>query len=272
MTNAQPLVSIIMPAYNAEMYIQEAIDSVLGQNYKNWELIIINDGSTDLTEKFIHKYNDERIKYYYQKNAGVSVARNIGMVHAKGEFLTFLDADDALTEISIALRVECFCNNEDTDLVHGIASIRTENLEIEQRASEPFKYSKLLDLVLKLDNRLFFNPSYMIRASKIANLKFKVGMTHCEDILFLFSLLHQGCRYNSVSHRVYLYRVSGTSAMSNIDAMIKGYLELLASIKSKKISYVRTIRMRLKIIRIVLSWSIRSGNLSNLRNIYKAIV
>ncbi len=272
MPNTQPLVSIIIPAYNAEKYIQEAIDSVLEQSYQNWELIIINDGSTDTTEKIIYSYADERIKYHYQKNAGVSAARNSGMALARGGFLTFLDADDALTRDSIGLRVNYFVENSDVDLVHGIASIRNENLKIEHRTSEPFKYDQLLDLVLKLDNRLFFNPSYMIRYDKIANLKFKVGMTHCEDILFLFSLLYQGCSYDSVSQRVYLYRVSGSSAMSNIDAMIKGYLELLASIKEKKISYFRTTRMRLKIIRIVLSWSIRSGNLKNLTNIYKAIM
>lgn len=272
MTKLQPLVSIVMPAYNAEQYIEEAIESVLRQSYENWELIIVNDGSTDSTEQIIHFYNDQRIITLCQKNTGVSAARNFGMENAKGDFLTFLDADDALTPDSVKLRIDCFTQNSDVDLVHGIASIRNENLTIEHRISEPFKYDGLLDLVLKLDNRLFFNPSYMIRTNNLKDIKFKVGMTHCEDILFLFSLLHQGLSYCSVAQKVYLYRVSDSSAMSNIDAMILGYLELLNSISAKNISYVRTVRVRLKIIRIVLSWSIKSKNLKNIKIIFKAIL
>ena len=78
MNNSSPLVSIITPAYNAQKYIAQAINSVLSQTYKNWELIIINDGSSDNTEDIINSFCDERIIVISQSNGGVSSARNRG--------------------------------------------------------------------------------------------------------------------------------------------------------------------------------------------------
>ena len=90
------LVSVIIPAYNAGLYIEETVRSVLAQTHKNLELIIINDGSTDNQDVIINKLlsEDKRIQYITQKNAGVSAARNHGYKLSKGEYLGFLDADD----------------------------------------------------------------------------------------------------------------------------------------------------------------------------------
>lgn len=91
------LVSIIMPAYNAEQYIAEAIESVLKQTYTNWELIIVNDCSTDATEQFAKKYQeqDKRIKLHsLPENKGVANARNIALQNAVGRYIAFLDSDD----------------------------------------------------------------------------------------------------------------------------------------------------------------------------------
>ena len=91
------LVSIITPAYNSEKYIAETIESVLNQTYKNWEMIIIDDCSTDKTSKLVNDYilADSRIKLVsLNKNGGVSNARNIGLSKARGAFVAFLDSDD----------------------------------------------------------------------------------------------------------------------------------------------------------------------------------
>ena len=88
-------VSVIIPAYNADRYICEAIDSLTAQGYENLEIIVIDDGSTDSTEKAIaHLVGNGVIKYFYKKNGGVSSARNLGLEKARGEFIGFLDADD----------------------------------------------------------------------------------------------------------------------------------------------------------------------------------
>lgn len=88
------LVSVMMPAYNAEQYIGQAIESVLDQSYPHWELIIVNDGSTDRTVDIALLFADPRIKIIHQDNSGESAARNTALKHMQGEFVAFLDADD----------------------------------------------------------------------------------------------------------------------------------------------------------------------------------
>jgi len=89
-----PEISIIMPAYNQEQYIQDAIESVITQSFSDWELIIVDDGSTDRTSEVMESFVDSRIRCFYQSNQERSAARNIGLTHATGQFVAFLDADD----------------------------------------------------------------------------------------------------------------------------------------------------------------------------------
>lgn len=101
------LVSIIMPAYNAEKYIREAILSVLAQTYSFWELIVVDDGSTDRTPLFVKELqlNDGRIIYYYQKNGGLGAARNAGFKIAKGKWICLLDSDDLWCQNKLELQM-----------------------------------------------------------------------------------------------------------------------------------------------------------------------
>ena len=89
----EPLISVIIPTYNRSQYICEAIDGALEQTYKNIEIIVVDDGSTDSTKDVLTKYGSN-VKYIYQNNAGPSVARNSGIKQSKGELLAFLDSDD----------------------------------------------------------------------------------------------------------------------------------------------------------------------------------
>ncbi|MFH7012571.1 glycosyltransferase family 2 protein [Flavobacterium sp. FlaQc-52] len=86
--------SIIIPLYNKEDFIENTIQSVLDQNFQGFEIIIVNDGSTDKSEEKVFQFNDSRIHYFSKKNEGVSIARNFGIDKAKANFITFLDADD----------------------------------------------------------------------------------------------------------------------------------------------------------------------------------
>jgi len=88
------LVSIMMPAYNAERYIALAIESVLAQSYPEWELVVVNDGSSDATAEIVAGYSDPRIKLIHQENSGEATARNTALDHMQGELVAFLDADD----------------------------------------------------------------------------------------------------------------------------------------------------------------------------------
>ena len=95
---SKPVFSIIMPVYNVEQYISEAIESVLNQSFKDFELLIINDGSTDNSPKIAEyfKEKDSRILIFHQKNQGLSAARNFGIKNAKGTFIYFMDSDDLI--------------------------------------------------------------------------------------------------------------------------------------------------------------------------------
>lgn len=101
---SKPLVSIIMPCYNVEKYIEECIKSVIAQTFTLWELIIVNDGSTDRTGKICEKYSrlDLRIQYFEEKNAGVAAMRNIGLQHAQSDWIMFIDSDDVVAENAVS--------------------------------------------------------------------------------------------------------------------------------------------------------------------------
>ena len=92
--DTQSLISVIIPTYNAAAFIEQALDSVLAQSYRQFEVLVVNDGSTDNTETIIKNYSDTRIRLISQDNGGLSNARNTGIRSARGDYLAFLDADD----------------------------------------------------------------------------------------------------------------------------------------------------------------------------------
>lgn len=110
-------VSVIIPTYNQDKYLCEAIDSMLGQTYKDFEIIVINDGSTDNTEKILGEYGD-KIKWKSQKNKGSAVARNSGISMAKGEYITFLDSDDVAMPNRLELSVDYLDKHPAVGLVY----------------------------------------------------------------------------------------------------------------------------------------------------------
>ena len=95
-----PLISLVIPVYNVEKYLDKCMESVLAQTYDNYEVILVDDGSTDNSGKMCDEYaeRDSRVTVYHQKNSGVSVARNVGIENAKGEFISFIDSDDWVDE------------------------------------------------------------------------------------------------------------------------------------------------------------------------------
>jgi glycosyltransferase involved in cell wall biosynthesis len=119
----KPLVSIIIPNYNYADYVGEAIDSALNQTYENLEVIVVDDGSKDDSPDILKNYGN-KINAIFQKNAGVSAARNNGVKHSTGEYIAFLDADDAWLPEKIQKQVELFEKDKSLGLVHvGVEDI-----------------------------------------------------------------------------------------------------------------------------------------------------
>ena len=114
-----PLVSIVTPTFNRADYLRVAIDSVLVQTYANFEHLIVDDGSTDDTAGVIDSYGDERIRYFRQENQGQSVARNLGIEQSRGEFICFLDSDNAWVPEKLRQQVEAFQSHPEAGVVYG---------------------------------------------------------------------------------------------------------------------------------------------------------
>lgn len=123
-----PLVSVVLPTYNAAKFLSSAIESILNQTYKNVELIVVDDGSTDSTMDILKKYTG-RIKCLYQNNSGPNAARNTGILAAKGKLIAYQDADDVSLPTRIEEQVKFLLNNPEKSMVHtGMTNINSDGV------------------------------------------------------------------------------------------------------------------------------------------------
>jgi len=124
-----PEISVIIPFYNASDFINETIESVMNQSFSDWEIILVNDGSTDNSLDKVHSYLSEKIKLYSQTNKGVSEARNYGFLKSKGKYVVFLDADDLLSKYFLEKRY-CFLEkNQNFGMCCGEIIMFQESIE-----------------------------------------------------------------------------------------------------------------------------------------------
>ena len=139
MKKNNPLISVVMPVYNAEKYLDEAITSLLIQSYENFEILAINDGSTDSSVEILKKYAsiDTRVKIISQKNKGIVAVLNRGIDEAKGEYIARMDADDVSFPNRFKDQIETFQNNPDADLVYGDFEVIDEQSRFMYRELTP---------------------------------------------------------------------------------------------------------------------------------------
>lgn len=119
--NFYPIVSIILPTFNRSNYLERAVDSVLKQTFKDWELIIVDDGSTDDSFSLINNYlmNHENIRYIKHSNRRTALSTNAGIQTSIGEFITFLGSDDEFKPEHLQLRIDFMLNNTEIDFIYG---------------------------------------------------------------------------------------------------------------------------------------------------------
>lgn len=210
----QPLVSIIIPCYNAEKFLYKTIQSVVSQNYSNLEILCINDGSTDSTEQIINGFGDERINYLYKENSGVSDTRNKGIEIATGKYVVFLDSDDIFSPEFIEKRVTFLEEHKE----YGFCSSRVikinENEEVVTRDSRgPYTPSLLEDILLYKDGISTCPSIFMIRKRVLNehNIRFNVHLSSSADRFFLIELsMHCSCGFIEKGAELY-YRIHGES-------------------------------------------------------------
>ncbi len=195
-------VSIIVPIYNAEKFLDKCINSVLNQTYDDYELILVNDGSTDKSEEICSKYcntkkydKNAKIKYIFQTNSGVSAARNKGIDIAEGEFITFVDSDDYLDEKYLDTMIKAQ-NNYNTDLTvcAYVNYSNNENKHICKAFPQTTFYCNE-EIQKEVVPRIFYNNALSALANPICrlykaeiikknNLRFKENLYYNEDKLF----------------------------------------------------------------------------------------
>ena len=112
-----PLVSVIMPVYNSENTVRRALDSILAQTYSNYEVIIVDDGSSDSTCQIISEYSSS-VEYFHQENAGASAARNKGITQSKGELVAFIDSDDMWYPEKLEIQVNAYLKEPEASIIH----------------------------------------------------------------------------------------------------------------------------------------------------------
>ena len=259
LAEVQGMVSVVMPAFNAAKVIGEAISSVLAQTYPHWELLITDDGSNDDTAVVVRSFNDSRIQLVQQSNQGVSAARNRGLEIARGEFITFLDADDALPPRSLESRVQLLLREPSVDVVNGIFIVTGPKLTMQLKQRLPGSRGLLLPSLLRLDQRVFHNVCFLFRKCLLGQVRFQSGMTHAEDLLFFIELAaRNNPTFAPVADATYLYRTGMNSAMANLDGWERGYFQLLHQLRRiPQVSWRQRLPTHLRIARILLATWLR---------------
>ena len=151
-----PFVSVIIPTYNRAVSIGRAIESVLGQTYVEYEIVVVDDGSTDNTQQILKTY-DGLIKCIAQKNAGVSAARNAGIQIARGEWIAFLDSDDQWFPNYLKLQIECI--ERSPEIIAQVSNAVT--IYRDGRKEDHFLGTKLLPLFLDKESVVLRRPLYI---------------------------------------------------------------------------------------------------------------
>jgi glycosyltransferase involved in cell wall biosynthesis len=189
-------VSVLISVYNGEKHIASAIESILNQTFINFELIIIDDGSNDSTKNIINSFKDSRIKYFYQKNSGISVALNYGLSVSRGKYIAKLDADDISYPSRLSTQFNYMENNPNCVVCGSYADV----IDNEGTYIYTFKVPVLNNDIQK--NMIHYNCIIHSASFYRRDIAMKIGgyyepiRQHFEDYMFLSALIKNGNAYN----------------------------------------------------------------------------
>lgn len=252
-----PLISVIIPIFNAEKYLEDCLKSVEIQTYKNIEVILVDDGSTDSSKNIckIFTDRDERFKYCYQENKGVSEARNRGLILARGEFIAFADSDDLLhkdfvktqyrniSELNVDIAISQYTRFYEREYISGINTSSNTNNTNDENNCDDGDISKALlynpddsiNLILKDSTYAGYTWNKMFRASLLKNdeglvIPFDTSLHMCEDLYFCCQAIKNTEKIAFTEEKLYYYfeNVDGISSgkfskklLTHIDALEK---------------------------------------------------
>ena len=221
-----PKVSIIIPAYNRADMILTALKSVLAQTYPDWEAIIVDDGSSDNTREVVAVVKDARVRYIYQENMGLPGARNTGIRASSGEYVAFLDSDDAFLPEKLMLQVPVLDDDPQIGLVAG-GFVEVDMNMRPLHEIRPWVKNPTLDLLDWVRTCSFCVGSPLVRRSWLdkAGL-FDENMRFVEDWDLWLRLASMGCRMQWLKEPVYLYRMHASSMVRQAVMMKNGMIAM----------------------------------------------
>lgn len=232
-----PSVSIIVPVYNCEKYIERCINSILNQTYTNIEVIIINDGSTDNSHKIVKNLIriDNRIKYIEQENRGPSEARNKGIEKSTGDYLMFIDSDDSISDRYVEEMINIMLDKE-YDIVccgykdiskYGIVNCNDFNMK------DNLSLYDVIDMVCNGTGGVLWSKIFKKDIVIKQNIKLNKDIFMCEDLIFVLQYILHCKSFGFIDEHLYTYnRLNESSISSNISMnYIKNYIDLCKSIE-----------------------------------------
>ncbi|EGW38474.1 glycosyltransferase family 2 protein [Desulfosporosinus sp. OT] len=207
-------VSVIMPAYNAEKYIEKAINSVLNQSYDQFELIVIDDGSEDNTAEIIKAMviKDKRVHFFRnEKNRGVSASRNLGIAQSIGDWIAFLDSDDMWRSEKLEKQINLIRNNEHANLIYTGLSFMDEN---DNPNSYVLKIPELVKYKDLLKQNIIACSSVLVKKQCLSGLKMERDDMH-EDFAMWLKILKTESYAYGINEPLLIYRLSKNSKSGN---------------------------------------------------------
>jgi glycosyltransferase involved in cell wall biosynthesis len=268
-----PAISVILPVYNCEKYIGKAIDSVLRQTFTDFELILINDGSTDQSENIILSFTDPRIVYIKnEKNCGLIYTLNRGIEQAKGKYIARMDADDVCMPERLAKQKLFLDEHDEIAMVASTVNFIDEHdrekgsWPLDRKTISPFSIRK----VMPYENCIA-HPSVMIRSDIIKKLQYKEYQKNIEDYDLWLRMLNCGMNIAKIEEPLLLYRLHGDS-VTTIHLKSKNVFFTHSRMKRKFLAgEISSGRLNLFTFRVMLAakLDILSGIGKALKNLFK---
>lgn len=227
----KPLISVIVPVYNVKKYVEKCLDSILRQKYKNLDIVVVDDGSTDGSGEICDKYatKDKRVRVFRKKNGGLSDARNFGLRKAKGDIVAFVDSDDFVNEDFVGAMLGSMKKNNADVVVCGYNDIvpNEENMSGEEAAVKLLTHHENVDTVT-------WNKMYKKSLFLGNEIWFPVGKKH-EDTLTTYKLLAKAKNVSYINKSLYYY-IDRKSSIMNTEK-IEGRLAMRELAAKEAVDY-----------------------------------
>lgn len=227
---SNPSISVVIPAYNHEKFIKETIESILNQTFEDFELIIIDDRSTDKTAQLIKEFSDKRIRFYENdENKGIFHNRSLGVNLAKGKYIALLDSDDLMYPNRLQVQYDFLEKNSDTHYCGSLGTLIDDNsVEI----GELNKVTGTLNATLLFANQII-NPAVMFRRSILEKVGGYENFSPAEDYHYTLKVVFNNLKIVNLNERLVKYRVHSYNTSSNTENLIRAEKSIAHYIHNK---------------------------------------